>query len=41
MTNQPSGPFAGLDPAQLEAMLHQMLLIRAFEKLPENSTSRA
>ena len=35
MTSQPSGPFAGLDPAQLEDMLHQMLLIRAFEETAE------
>ncbi|MEZ4584277.1 MAG: thiamine pyrophosphate-dependent dehydrogenase E1 component subunit alpha [Caldilineaceae bacterium] len=35
MTSHPSGPFAGLDPAQLEAMLHQMLLIRAFEETAE------
>ena len=35
MTSQPSGPFAGLDPAQLEDMLHQMLLIRAFEESAE------
>ena len=35
MTTPTSGPFAGLDQAQLEEMLHQMLLIRAFEESAE------
>ena len=35
MTTPTSGSFAGLDQAQLEEMLHQMLLIRAFEESAE------
>lgn len=35
MTTQASGPFAGLDKARLDAMLHEMMLIRAFEESAE------